>query len=334
MENLSWNYIGVVYENNSYGIGNYEELKKLTKTKKICVALQSSISVKNGLVSTDEITTTVESLIYHSIKESKILGVVIFASTKTAESILKVAHKIKEDTDFQLGMIFSEGSSDVGITTLSRFPIAKGSFFSSPPWLQFDGFKTHWLDVLTNKTAFTEEVASNPWLKLVLKKFISCDVQDASCSMPDREEIIVEHNVFEGYAILAIALQAQILKDLQKVSCGTNSELCQEFNNTLSEKAYTLVDKGRETQVNVNSMPIDSGLSMNIHFDDLVEATITGNVPEYEVYHFRNCIRQSNDVCLEKVSTLFILLSFWSIFARWVYWTCFRKWISFTNYKF
>lgn len=301
MENLSWNYIGVVYENNSYGIGNYEELKKLTKTKKICVALQSSISVKNGLVSTDEITTTVESLIYHSIKESKILGVVIFASTKTAESILKVAHKIKEDTDFQLGMIFSEGSSDVGITTLSRFPIAKGSFFSSPPWLQFDGFKTHWLDVLTNKTAFTEEVASNPWLKLVLKKFISCDVQDASCSMPDREEIIVEHNVFEGYAILAIALQAQILKDLQKVSCGTNSELCQEFNNTLSEKAYTLVDKGRETQVNVNSMPIDSGLSMNIHFDDLVEATITGNVPEYEVYHFRNCIRKSNDVCLEKV---------------------------------
>lgn len=259
-------------------------------------------------MSTDEITTTIKSLIYH--KESKILGVVVFASTKAAGSILKVANKIKENNDFQLGMIFSEGSSDVGITTLSRFPVAKGSFFSSPPWLQFDGFKTHWLDVLTNKTAFTEEVASNPWLKLVLKKFILCNVQDASCSMPATEEIIVEHNVFEGYAILAIALQAQILKDLQKVSCGTNSGLCQEFNNTLSEKAYTLVDKGRETQVNVNIMPIDSGLSMNIHFNDLVEATITGNVPEYEVHHFRNCIKKINDLCLEKVSTIFILLSF------------------------
>lgn len=301
MESLFWNYIGVVYENNSYGVGNYEELKKLTKTKKICIAFQSSISVKNGLVSTNEITTTVESLIYHSVKESKILGVVVFASTKTAESFLKVANTIKENNDFQLGMIFSEGSSDLGITSLSRFPIAKGSFFSSPPWLQFESFKTHWLGVLTNKTAFTEEVASNPWLKLVLKKFISCDVQDASCSMPARETIRIEHNVYEGYAILALALQAQILKDLQKMSCGTNSGLCQEFNNTLSDKAYTLVDKGRETQVNVNSIPIDSGLSLNIHFDDLVDATITGNVPEYEVYHFRNCIINSNDVCLEKV---------------------------------
>lgn len=301
MESLFWNYIGVVYENNSYGVGNYEELKKLTKTKKICIAFQSSISVKNGLVSTNEITTTVESLIYHSVKESRILGVVVFASTKTAESFLKVANTIKQNNDFQLGMIFSEGSSDLGITSLSRFPIAKGSFFSSPPWLQFESFKTHWLGVLTNKTAFTEEVASNPWLKLVLKKFISCDVQDASCSMPARETIRIEHNVYEGYAILALALQAQILKDLQKMSCGTNSGLCQEFNNTLSEKAYTLVDKGRETQVNVNSIPIDSGLSLNIHFDDLVEATITGNVPEYEVYHFRNCIINSNDVCLEKV---------------------------------
>lgn len=313
MESLFWNYIGVVYENNSYGVGNYEELKKLTKTKKICIAFQSSISVKNGLVSTNEITTTVESLIYHSVKESKILGVVVFASTKTAESFLKVANTIKQNNDFQLGMIFSEGSSDLGITSLSRFPIAKGSFFSSPPWLQFESFKTHWLGVLTNKTAFTEEVASNPWLKLVLKKFISCDVQDASCSMPARETIRIEHNVYEGYAILALALQAQILKDLQKMSCGTNSGLCQEFNNTLSEKAYTLVDKGRETQVNVNSIPIDSGLSLNIHFDDLVEATITGNVPEYEVYHFRNCIINSNDVCLEKVSTIFILLSVWGI---------------------
>lgn len=301
MESLFWNYIGVVYENNSYGVGNYEELKKLTKTKKICIAFQSSISVKNGLVSTNEITTTVESLIYHSVKESRILGVVVFASTKTAESFLKVANTIKQNNDFQLGMIFSEGSSDLGITSLSRFPIAKGSFFSSPPWLQFESFKTHWLGVLTNKTAFTEEVASNPWLKLVLKKFISCDVQDASCSMPARETIRIEHNVYEGYAILALALQAQILKDLQKMSCGTNSGLCQEFNNTLSEKAYTLVDKGRETQVNVNSIPIDSGLSLNIHFNDLVEATITGNVPEYEVYHFRNCIINSNDVCLEKV---------------------------------
>lgn len=309
MESLFWNYIGVVYENNSYGVGNYEELKKLTKTKKICIAFQSSISVKNGLVSTNEITTTVESLIYHSVKESKILGVVVFASTKTAESFLKVANTIKKNNDFQLGMIFSEGSSDLGITSLSRFPIAKGSFFSSPPWLQFESFKTHWLEVLTNKTAFTEEVASNPWLKLVLKKFILCDVQDASCSMPARETIKIEHNVYEGYAILALALQAQILKDLQNMSCGTNSGLCQEFNNTLSEKAYTLVGKGRETQVNVNSIPIDSGFSLNIHFDDLVEATITGNVPEYEVYHFRNCIIKSNDVCLEKVSTIFILVS-------------------------
>lgn len=299
MESLSWNYIGVVYENNSYGVGNYEQLRKLTKMRGICIAFQSSISVKNGLVSTDEITQTVESLIYHT--ESKIRGVVVFASTKTAESFLKVANKIKLSYQFRLGMIFSEGSSDLGVTTLNRTLIAKGSFFSSPPWLPFEGFKTHWMEVLTNKTVYMEEVASNPWLYLVLKKFISCDVHDASCSMPAREKIKVDHNVFEGYAILALALQAKILKDLQKVSCGTNGGLCQAFNNTLSEKAYTLVDKGRETQVNVDSMPIDSGLSMNIRFDDMVEATITGNIPEYEVHHFRNCIKNSNEVCLEKV---------------------------------
>lgn len=81
-------------------------------------------------------------------------------------------------------------------------------------------------------------------------------------------------------------------------------------------------------------MLIDLGLFMNIYFDDLVEVIIIGNVFEYEVYYFWNCIRKSNDVCLEKVSMLFILLSFWSIFVRWVYWICFCKWILFINYKF
>lgn len=176
MENFFWNYIGVVYENNLYGIGNYEELKKLIKMKKICVVLQFFIFVKNGFVFIDEIIMIVEFLIYYSIKESKIFGVVIFVLIKIVELILKVVYKIKEDIDFQFGMIFLEGFFDVGIMMLSCFFVVKGFFFSSFLWLQFDGFRIYWLDVLINKIVFIEEVVLNFWFKLVLKKFILCDV--------------------------------------------------------------------------------------------------------------------------------------------------------------
>ncbi|XP_048759312.2 uncharacterized protein LOC125668916 [Ostrea edulis] len=253
MESLKWNYIGVIYENNEYGAGNYKGLKKQAKAKNVCIASASAISMENGLVKSQEVQKIIESVILHT--ESPITGVIVFASTKTVEVFLNIANKLKSEYSFRLGMIFSEGSSDMDTGTLNQFPIAKGSFFTTPPWISFDKFRVHWMNILTNKTAFNEEISSNPWLAEVVGKFISCDIQSSSCSMPTPSIVksVVGDNVFEGYAIVSTILHAKVLRDLHRESCGGSGGFCTSFNNTIWENTPKLIEMGRKTQVNVGN---------------------------------------------------------------------------------
>ena len=295
MESLAWNYIGVIYEDNSYGVGNYQELKKLTHRRDICIAFKFAISITNGIVSPEQMKTAIRSLISHS--ESRIVGLVVFASTKTAEILLNIADNLK----LRLGMIFSEGSSDIGTRTLERFSIAKGAFYSSPPMFHFESFSGHWERILTNKTIFNEEAASNPWLANVVSKFISCNAHNESCSA---RENAMNFNVYEGYAVLATIVHAKILKDLHRDSCGGQNGMCSEMNNTLTNSAFKLIKRGRRTHVSGEDTPNDLNLPFAIQFTDTVDVRINGNKPEYEVYHFRDCVERIGEACLELVSTI------------------------------
>ena len=56
-------------------------------------------------------------------------------------------------------------------------------------------------------------------------------------------------NVYEGYAILATMLNAKILKDLHRDSCGGQNGMRPEMNNTLKNSAYKLIKRGRKTHI-------------------------------------------------------------------------------------
>ncbi|XP_048763361.2 uncharacterized protein LOC125671591 [Ostrea edulis] len=302
VESLKWNYVAVIYENNEYGAGNYEGFKKRAEAKNVCIAYASAISMENGLVKSQEVQKIIESVILHT--ESPITGVIVFASTKTAEVFLNIANKLKNQYSFRLGMIFSEGSSDMGTETLKQFPIAKGSFFTTPPWISFDKFGVHWLNILTNKTAFNEEVSSNPWLAEIVGKFISCDIQSSSCSMPTPSIVksVVGDNLFEGYAIVSTILHAKVLRDLHRESCGGSGGFCTSFNNTIWKNTHKLIEMGKKTQVNLNEdIPDAFRQSLIFSFNDSTDANIIGNLSDYEVHHFRYCIFRSQDMCLELV---------------------------------
>jgi hypothetical protein len=305
MEKLEWNYVGVIYENNEYGLGNYESFKKQARAKHICTAYASALSVENGLVKSQEVQNIIESVILHT--ESPITGVIVFATTKTVEVFLNIANKLKYQYSFRLGMIFSEGSSSMATDTLDQFPVAKGAFFTTPPGISFDNFRAHWLNILTNKTAFNEEVSSNPWLDDVVAKFISCDIQSLSCTMPSSSTVtsIVGDNVFESYAIVSTILQAKVLRDLHRELCGGSSGFCTSFNNTIWENTPKLIELGRKTMVNLNEdIPDALRQPLQFSFNGTPDAIIAGNLPEYEVHQFRYCILQSQERCSETVSVL------------------------------
>ncbi|XP_056018331.1 uncharacterized protein LOC125671592 isoform X2 [Ostrea edulis] len=302
MESLEWNYVGVIYENNEYGAGNYEGFKERAKAKNVCIASASAISMENGLVKSQEVQKIIESVNIHT--ESPITGVIVFASTKTVEVFLNIANKLKSQYSFRLGMIFSEGSSNMGTETLNQFPIAKGSFFTTPPWISFDKFRVHWLNILTNKTAFNEEVSSNPWLAEIVGKFVSCDIQSSSCSMPTPSIVksVVGDNVFEGYAIVSTILHAKVLRDLHRESCGGSAGFCTSFNNTIWENTPKLIELGRKSHINLKEdIPGALRQPLEFYFNGTPDTSIAGNLPEYEVYHFRYCIFQNQEMCLELV---------------------------------
>ncbi|XP_062599622.1 uncharacterized protein LOC134261190 [Saccostrea cucullata] len=302
LQKLQWNYIGVVYENNTYGRGNYEDFKFQTQSRKICIAYASAVSIENGLLNSRDLQSVLESMIFNA--ESRITGVVVFASTKTATVFLNVANKLKDQYNFQLGIIFSEGSSTIDKVTLNQYRVAKGSFFTSPPWLTFESFKLHWSNILTNKTIFSQEMSGNPWLGKVVEKFISCDIQNPTCLMPTLADVdsVTGDNVFEGYAILSTIMQAKFLKDLQREECGETEGLCSNLNSTLWNNIYKLVERGKNTSISLQEeMPDGLRQNLEITFNGRTEANIRGDLNEYEVYHFRNCIVKGRETCLERV---------------------------------
>ncbi|XP_061195149.1 uncharacterized protein LOC133203370 [Saccostrea echinata] len=302
LQKLEWNYIGVIYENNTYGIGNFEDFRIQTKSRQICIAYASAVSMENGLVKSQELQTLIESVIFHI--ESRITGVIVFASTKTAKVFLNVANKLKDQYSFRLGIIFSEGSINIDKATLNQYRVAKGSFFTSPPWLSSESFQLHWSNVMTNKTAFNQEVSSNPWLENVVEKFISCDIRDDNCLMPTFSNVnsVTGDNVFEGYAILSAILQAKILKDLHREVCGEAEGLCPNLNSTLWNNSYKLVERGRYTNISLKEDILKIyDKTLKVTFNGKTDGNIEGDIYEYEVYHFRNCILRSHEMCLESV---------------------------------
>lgn len=296
MKTLEWNYIGIVYENNTYGIGNYNALQIQAKKNSICIASARAISVESGLVDINMLKSTIESMI--SYTESTISGVIVFASTGTAKLVLSSVQRLRKIFNFQLSIIFSEGAAYMDVETLNIHDVAKGSFFTSPTILKFEEFKKHWGNILTNKTAFNQEASTNPWLENVVKKFVSCDIHNTSCSMPTLSEVnsINGENVFEGYAIVSALVQMTILKNMQTQTCGSNG-LCGELNTTLRTQKYKILEQGRQVQLNMNTLPDTFKKQLKLTFDETPNAKIIGNIPVYEVYQFQNC----PETCLELV---------------------------------
>ncbi|XP_061195171.1 uncharacterized protein LOC133203393 [Saccostrea echinata] len=251
IKKMEWNYIGFVYENNTYGRGNYEALQIRAKKNSICIASAQAVSVETGVVDIKNLKIQLESMIYHP--ESQISGIIMFGSTGTAKAFLSSAQSLSDTIRFRLSIIFSEGTADIDTETLNNYAISKGSFFTSPHVLKFEKFQHHWKNILTNKTVLNQEVLTNPWLENVIKKFVPCDVLNVSCSMPAWSSVksVTGENVFEGYAIVSTLLIAKILKNLQVKICGGNG-ICDELNITLQQRKYELLEEGENCQLNMN----------------------------------------------------------------------------------
>ena len=110
-------------------------------------------------------------------------------------------------------------------------------------------------------------------------------------------------------------LNAKILRDHHRDFCCGQNGMCSEINNTLKNSAYKLIKRGRRTHVRGENIPNDLNLPFALQFTDTVDARVDWSKPEYEIYHFRNCVERIGEACLELVSTIKSLRLLMKIFA-------------------
>ncbi|KAK3607950.1 hypothetical protein CHS0354_006545 [Potamilus streckersoni] len=173
MKLLEWNRVGIVYDNDTYGIGASESLKKLAEQNGICVPVFCSIAVDTAeAIDTSAINSILDDI---ALKTSSPVGGIIFftGAANTAKSFLLAAERFQEGPTFIFsdGIMADEGVFQYGGSVLKK---SKGSFAVVSPKAVVTEFQTYWKKLFKNVTLLLEESHSNPWLLDVFQLVNRC----------------------------------------------------------------------------------------------------------------------------------------------------------------
>ncbi|XP_070198021.1 uncharacterized protein [Littorina saxatilis] len=294
LQQLGWNYISIIYDNDAYGTQAAKELRDLAHTENLCVPMFEALPLdyrSQGFLSTvDRIIDRIKGGSLSIIK-----GVVFIGSVATAREFTGILAKRVTFVRF----IFSEA---VGLQTsaVSHTSLGKGALVAAPPYFPLPEFGTFWNNLWTNWTIFSDEVQTNAFLAGYYNSTTSCALSDSVCWRTNRNKLPLITSstqwLFEYYQVKAAAIFAAILKQLHSQTCVKNSSgVCQELDDMIRNNRGGIQDTLQDATLNLESE--FSSVSSVFHGQTTVSFDQQGeiaagshhNTSVYDVFNYREC---------------------------------------------
>ncbi|KAK3085796.1 hypothetical protein FSP39_008773 [Pinctada imbricata] len=304
---VEWNYVAVLYLDDTYGKGAFQEFQIIARTHDICIPYHKSLSVGTyGELNPTEITDSLDTIINYP--ESPIHGVVVFSSSKTARDILRSAEIRRRQNTFQLAFVFSDGVG-LNLQTFSDndqiIDIAKGSFIASPPIINFPNFTSHWNDIFNNKQTLDTESKTNPWLLEVFKDFNLCSpsgsIDDCTITESGRLRAIYQSK-YVGYTILSVITIAKLMKETHGRTCSSNG-ICPELQTLMENNKGFLTSISDDLKVNLGEEFPSFGVEKNFSLSFATDIQHSSTGSDYDIFQFGECTSSTDSYCIEKVGS-------------------------------
>lgn len=298
MSELEWNYIAIVYENNSYGIHGANALQTELQQRGICIRYSYGFNTTYGV----ELSTL--SQIIRDItlpKGGAVSGIVFIGGQSSAEKFLTAM------TDLDLGgdtpsIMFSEGvGTSKNVFKEETLKASRGSLVVSPTYQPVNSFLEHWNNIFKNKTILSDESKTNPWLKDVFVRITGCSYDNPSCQVPTEQQIenVVSKNIYLKFAVDAVCMFAKTLKYSKTQICLNDS--CSLINE---DGISNLLNALKSVDVNMASEFEDIFASKSrLQFDNNGDIQPSESKVMFSVYNHRQCIEDSSQFCFIEVAT-------------------------------
>ena len=306
MRKLEWNYISVVYENNTYGIEAFHEFRSQAAKAGICIPYQTALKIGiYGELNPSELNLILKDVTQYA--ESPITGMLVFGGSKTARSVLTAAQVLRQTYIFELAFIFSEGvqlGNDVFVDNNQIMTFSRGSFLTSPPRINFPKFSDHWEAIFKDSGKLNNESTSNPWLKDVYVEFHPCRQPDDVSNCPVTQKGQTKsafQSKYVGYVIESVLSIAKTIKQMHENLCSGVSGLCEILKKSLNEATGNLIDAIETMELRLQQEFPSLGMVVGVQFSKAVDAK-QQNVVDYEIYHHRKCSDGSTSFCYVKVN--------------------------------
>ncbi|XP_071088499.1 uncharacterized protein [Haliotis cracherodii] len=293
MKSLEWNYIAIVYDNDTYGREGAESLKSAAERQGICVPVYVSISPGSGSEEQRKRFQSIGDKLEQE-SESPVLGLAFFGHAETAKTMFDFLD-IKL-SNFQMIVSESIGESESYLMKSdgSVYPLAKGLLTPSPPYYDVTLFKSHWQSIHTDATAMLESIQNNDWLLKYMEQVSGCSLANATdvrlTCLQQSTASVPRISIYTNYALMAAAAFAKTYKTLYERKCPQQMGICKELEDYIANKAKFTEEMA---SVEVNSAAEFSELSpFRLKFgfkNGEILYKESGNYSTYIVYNYQKC---------------------------------------------
>lgn len=296
MSELEWNYIAIVYENNSYGLHGAKSLQTELHKRGICIRYSSSFNTTYGV----ELSTLSQIIKDITLpKGGAVSGIVFFGGQSSAEKFLTAM------ADLDLGgdtpsIMFSEGvGTSKNVFKQETLTASRGNLVVSPTYQPVNSFLEHWNNIFRNKTVLVDESETNPWLKDIFTKIKGCSYDDPNCLVPTEQQIenAVSKNIYLKFAVDAVCMFAKALKQSKNQICSNDS--C----SLLTEDGISiLLNALKSVEVNMASEFEDIfAAKTRLQFDYNGDIKPSESKAIFSVYNHRQCLDDGSQFCFIEV---------------------------------
>ncbi|XP_067663584.1 uncharacterized protein [Haliotis asinina] len=295
MKLLQWNYIAIVYEDDTYGREGAETLKSMAESHGICIPVIDSVT--SGSPS-DHLRKRFESIKDKIQQESQspVLGLVFFGQAETAKAMFTYLEITLNNFQMIVSESIRESESYLMKSDGSVYPLAKGLLTPSPPYYDVELFTLHWQSLHENGTAMLESIQNNDWLLKYMEEITKCSLTNEtnvpqSCLQRSTASIQKDKlSIYTNYALVAAAAFAKTYKTLYEKKCPQQTGTCKELEDYISNKAK-FIEEMSSVEVNpAVEFPELSPFRLKFGFKNgELMYRETGNYSTFTVYNYQQC---------------------------------------------
>ncbi|XP_074605221.1 metabotropic glutamate receptor 3-like [Brevipalpus obovatus] len=162
---MNWTYIGVLYEESTYGIKAFEVLEELLKNTTICIAVKAKLPKDSGVADDRRFDEIVAEL----RKKDRARGVIVFGSDQEVKALMQAVKRGNLTGKYQ--WIGSDGWSARALVSDGNEEQVEGTLSIQPMSKPVEGFDEYFtrLDPKRNET-----LRRNPWFIEFWEHFFKC----------------------------------------------------------------------------------------------------------------------------------------------------------------